>query len=507
MSAGKAPVNVGTSRQLLLDEAFVDSRQGFVPTMNPAVRWEEPLLLPEKPWEEMAIWSWLSAMEDDGLYKMWYDAWQKDPRGAYRRIPRLCYATSRDGLHWERPSLGVVEFEGSRDNNIVFAEGLGNTENPYPNLHPTYMNFQSMGTVFKDPVGPPEKRFKFIFTDLHDVRAGWSLIYGAYSPDGIRWKLCKREPIIPWHSDTMNVCFWDDRIRKYVAYVRVDVGLELRGGKWAYYTPFKARAIGRAEGDEFENLEEPEEIMRADEHDDPNLGLYYSAAVKYPHAADAYFMFPGAFYGEHKATPDTMDVQLATSRDGIHFTRWREPFVRLGREGAFDSRQIYMGVGMVRRGDDLLMYYSGRNLMHGVPSNKISGSGGIGMVRIRLDGFVSQDAPASGGRLTTIPLRTAGERLSVNMDGSAGGWLKVEVLDEQGRPLAGFGGDEADVLHGNGVDLPVTWKGSETLPALGGRPVRLRFTGKSVKLYAFQFGPSGTLKADGSEVRTGGHNE
>lgn len=307
----------------------------------------------------------------------------------------------------------------------------------------------------------------------------------------------------------MNVCFWDDRIKKYVMYVRWDEGKYLHDGKWGYFDrDFKKelegvagwednppqyksekhiRAIGRAVADDFENFSVPERILCADEYDDPNMGLYHSAAVKYPYAQDAYFMFPGAFYGEWRFPPDTLDVQMATSRDGINFTRYRDPFVRLGTEGAFDCKMIDMGVGMIRNGNDILMYYGGRNVVHAQDPSKKPGSGAIGMVRIRMDGFVSQDAKDSGGTITTVPLRFEGSALVVNMDGSANGTLKVEILDENAKPIDGFSGKDADTLYGNDINRPVTWKGSEDISALQGRPVCLRFSGKSVKLYAFQF--------------------
>jgi hypothetical protein len=158
-------------------------------------------------------------------------------------------------------------------------------------------------------------------------------------------------------------------------------------------------------------------------------------------------------------------------------------------QGAFDGGMIDRGVGMVRRGNELLMYYGGSRVDHGqLPhSHKKPGNGGIGMARIRLDGFVSQDAPPAGGMLTTVPMRCGGSRLVVNMDGSASGTLKVELLDEAGNPIEGLSGNDAHPLHGNDVNRPVSWKGGRSLSDLSSRPIRLRFTGRSVKLYAFQF--------------------
>lgn len=120
-------------------------------------------------------------------------------------------------------------------------------------------------------------------------------------------------------------------------------------------------------------------------------------------------------------------------------------------------------------------------------------SGGIGAARIRLDGFVSQDAPVTGGWLvaggilTTVPLKFSGNRLEINMNAGAGGWVKVEILDEAGNPFPQYAEDQADFLFGNAIQRVVTWQGKHELRALTGKVVRLRFIGRDVKHYAFEF--------------------
>ena len=85
-------------------------------------------------------------------------------------------------------------------------------------------------------------------------------------------------------------------------------------------------------------------------------------------------------------------------------------------------------------------------------------------------------------------MRFSGRTLTLNCDAGAGGWLKVELLDAAGQPLPGFGLDAADAVLGNGVSKPVTWQGRGDVSSAAGRPVRLRFVMRDVKLYAFQFG-------------------
>ncbi len=75
----------------------------------------------------------------------------------------------------------------------------------------------------------------------------------------------------------------------------------------------------------------------------------------------------------------------------------------------------------------------------------------------------------------------------MNLDSSSRSWLKVEILDQGGQPIPGFGEEDADRLDSNDVHCLVSWQRKEDLSALVGRSIRLRFRGQSVKLYAFQF--------------------
>ena len=73
------------------------------------------------------------------------------------------------------------------------------------------------------------------------------------------------------------------------------------------------------------------------------------------------------------------------------------------------------------------------------------------------------------------------------MDASAGGWLKVELLDEELNPVNGFTERDADFIWGNDICKTVTWNGMADLSVLKGKNLRLKFIGKNLKLYAFQF--------------------
>ena len=476
-------LTVGTDNQLLFDDVLVADKSGFTPTLSPPVRAEAPALQPERPWEARGVHHASVVAVPDG-YRLYYSGTGED--GSHS----LCVALSEDGVEWHRPDLGVVEHAGSSATNIVLRGATG--------------------SVFVDPAAPSEERFKFIGEDrtpwgVTSVNCGgarfryfkgkldtwvYPAVIGAASPDGIAWTKYPA-PIMPWYTDTQNVAFRDDRLQRYVAFVRWNEHLRL-DADGRQVGSFDYRAVARAESSDFSRFPEPSKVLEPDfsqaaDDDLAGGGLYNSAAVKYPCAANSYFIFTSAYHH----TSDTLDVQLATSRDGIAFTRWQTPFVRLGPAGAFDAKGLYMAAGIAAGDDELYLYYGGVSTRHDIDVDaKRSGDAhpaAIGRLRLRRDGFVSQDAEGERASLTTVPFELAGDRLQVNMDASSRGWLQVEILDASGHALWGYAAAEADRLLANDLRRTVTWNGNADLSALRGRRVRLRFLGSWVKLYGFRF--------------------
>ena len=158
----------------------------------------------DKPWEGDAT-NFFTIIKDDDLYKMYYEAWGYDD--SPRNI-KVCYAESRDGLHWERPNLGIVEYNGNKENNIIFEH-----------LHDNF-------TVMKDqnPNCPPEMKYKAIGYDGDDSpdvdNRQCSLVLWV-SADGIHFKhhsVIANERGI-WF-DTQNSLHWNRHDGKYYCYVR-----------------------------------------------------------------------------------------------------------------------------------------------------------------------------------------------------------------------------------------------------------------------------------------------
>ncbi len=286
----------------------------------------------------------------------------------------ICYAWSKDGIVWEKPNLGVFDYHGSKDNNIVLLSATkdwGET------------------TVFLDPVGLPDARFKTItHLNLSDPKKAGLFVHT--SPDGIHWKI-SHQRVLPLGADSANLAFYDSRLKKYVAYIRV----------WS-----PVRKVGRIETDDitkpwpFQKIEKPKymwgkdkipvasyevpTVFGSDEHDPPGSDHYEAACVQYPWADNAYFMFP-AHYRHFPQPPigkydndGLVDIQMAVSRDGIAWTRVsRDPYLSLGTEGEIDCSQMHMAIGMLRRGGKLFQYYTGYPFTHGAWDFQPLPSGGI----------------------------------------------------------------------------------------------------------------------------------
>ncbi len=483
------PVDIGDRKQLFIDNRFIKSSKNVSLIMNPPAK-IGPVLLPDRPWESEQLGFCSSVVEVGGIYKMWYRCTSLvgkpgPPFGEGEAF--ICYAESKDGRNWSKPDLGLIEFASCKDNNIVMKGVLE-------------------VVVFYDPHGTPEARYKAVANRYwpDPAKAG---IYIHTSPDGIHWNISETR-VLPLSPDTANQAMWDTRLGKYVAHIRA----------WAppgeVMDPTR-RKVARVEMDDilkprpFKPAQRPYFIWGADkipvvstefpiafEYDDEDSfssDHYNSAAVEYQWAQDAYLMFP-SFYLHFPSPPvgrlendGVLDIQLAVSRDGLKYLRLdRQPYIGRGPRGTRDSNSLYMAVGMLRNGQELMHYYAGYSETHGQATFSQPG-GSICCAIQRLDGFISADFAHDGGEMVTLKLQFRGNRLFLNVNTLEFGFLKVSILDEDGRELPEYSLEKCDPINGDFVAKVITWQGNHNLSALAGKVVQLRFVGYFSKLYAFQF--------------------
>jgi hypothetical protein len=450
-------IQLGSRRELFVDEHLIARMEGVTLKMHEP-KAHDVALVCDAPWEGNTS-GYYTLLQDGGLFRCYYrGSHHGEPGGRPSQPGVTCYAESRDGITWTKPKLGLFEFEGSKDNNIVHMGDGCSTFAPFLDTNPNC---------------PPESRYKALATMGDNVERKKNPALQAYhSADGLRWKLIRNEPVITAGSfDSQNTAFYDNERGEYRAYWRYFTGgyTDERGWK-----PSGFRAIRTATSKDFLKWENQADLQYGDA---PAAHLYTSAVRPYARAPHLFLGFPTRYQPKHQQ----VEPVLMTSRDGVHFKRWPEPMIPItapkDRDG---NRANYMTIGVLS--------LSGRERELSVYATEAYYTGPGSRVRrftFRVDGFVSVRA-ALKGELLTKPITFTGTKLVVNLVGQ--NETRVEVQDTTGQPVPGFALADCAPLKGDLLDQPVTWKGG-SLAALAGKPVQLRFVLEKTDLFAFQFIP------------------
>jgi hypothetical protein len=425
---------------------------------------------PPRRWEARLDNVCPSVVHDEatGLYQLWYFSFINQAlaaqtplaqrpaviyRGSAHEEEGLLYAMSSDGLHWERPALGLIEFEGSTANNLVMRRRTHG-------IH--------AGGVFKDDREPdPARRYKCLFRNSRERRMAV-----AFSADGLRWS----EPVLwPAHDapgDTHNNALWVPELGRYVGFTR----------GWTEPPYSGVRTVLRTESDDFVNWSAPVEVLRGrDAHDQ----VYSMQVFRY---RGLYLGLPAILHKGDREAPDwdTVTTELAWSPDTVTWHRVcpGQAFIPLGAgrypTGAYDCGCIY-SAAPIRVGDTLRVYYGGSNGLHNGWRE-----GSFNLATLPLDRFAGYvpSQPDQPGRLTTRLVQAGAEALTVNVELQPGGSLRAAVLDDQGWPLPGHGLDDCQPITTGDLAAAVRWPG-RPWNALAGRPIRLTFALTGAKLFAF----------------------
>ena len=487
---------IGSRRELFIDRALIAELNGGAQQRlhHPVPR--EIAIEHTEPWEGTGC-GYHSVFKDGDRYRMYYKAWHLDVSDGKLKTDRhplfCCYAESDDGLHWRKPELGLFEFAGSKKNNIVMISGeRGGVQ--VDAGHPA---------IFKDdnPDAPEDACYKAFFRSAKP--------YGLLpfkSHDGIHWSPMTDAPLFSGLGafDSQNLAFWDPTIGKYRAYWRIFTEGVTTDKDWK---PGGIRAIRTATSDDFLHWGPHEDLTY---EDSPPEQLYTNVIKPYHRAPHLLVGFPTRYVergwsDSMRQLPDPeqrearaeaglrygtaiTEALLMASRDGHHFTRWNEAFLRPGieRPGTWHYGHQYVAWHAVETASALpgapndLSLYAVERYWHGPGS-------ALRRYTLRLDGFVSINAPASGGELTTSPLIFSGETLRLNIATSAAGQVRVELQTPEGVPLEGFALADCSEVFGDTVDRIVTWKNGVDVGLLAGKPIRLRFQLNDADLYAYRF--------------------
>jgi hypothetical protein len=443
-----------------------------------------PIIEGDKPWENWCVGTFgrgsILYDEEEKIYKMWYAAYNEHPSA--RWIAIICYATSSDGVHWKKPELGVVEYEGGKKNNIVFT-GERCALNP---------------NVVKDPLDPdPSRKYKLLYLDWDRDHVGKGCGYGlyaAFSPDGIHWTPYEKNPVLIGIEDTHQLMGWDPKIGKWVATIRPDGERVIP----------PRRIEGRSESEDFIHWTKPTHILVQDDMDPFNIEFYGMPMMQYE---DVYLGMLWIFHNDPELEDQTVDTQLTYSVDTLIWQRAgnRKVFLPLGPRGSWDNYMVYPVQPLIV-GDEIWIYYAGYNFRHHQYRNagelqdgrRISAC--IGLAKLRLDGFVSLDAGDEGGYVVTRPFGVPppfyvkytvrvkdAKRLFINAEAKKGE-VRIELLDAnaEDQVIPGFSREECDRFNGDSVRHTVTWNGGQDLSSLMGKSFKLKFYLRNAKLYSFQ---------------------
>ncbi len=458
--AHSQPIDIGSRLELFVDRHLVQRAAGVQFVLHRPVR--QPLDAAPLPVEHM-----MSIHRVDGGFRAYYRGLDPAYTGErYSGHPgeTVAIAESADGRDWTLPRLGLHEIDGSKDNNTLLAK-----------MSPWLTNF--MPFLDTRPGVPADERWKALagYPGDGDKRQlkGEALrdrgLFAFVSADGLTWK--NRGEVIPYQAgwrhafDSPNVGFWSEAEGRYVCYFRV----------WT--EPGPLRSIGRVTSPDFLTWDAPVAV-------DPNLEgehLYTSMTTPYFRAPHIYLAFPTRFItqrGMETATDATIqnltDVMFMSCRAGSQtFDRpFRSAFIRPGLDPAqWTNRANYVAHGIVPTSPQEISIYhrSGHRYT------------------LRTDGFVSATADADPGELITRPIVFAGKQLALNFSTTAGGDLRVELLDDADNPIPGFALADCPLIIGDRIDHAVMWTGNPDLSALAGRPVRLRFVMKECDLFSYRF--------------------
>ncbi len=403
----------------------------------------------DTPWQNGGAYIYGTVLfdEDEQIYKMWYMACSD--KGIFD-----AYATSTDGINWEKPTLLKYNFSGSAQNNIIGG-------NDFPSVFKDY-----------DAVDPSKRYVMITFNELqyaHMIK---------YSADGINWV---PGPVFMKSGDVLTGA-WNEYYDKYVM-------LAKRGRvKRDFYTITSSDTTSFTVGVDATTLATPLDAIGYQRTDCYGAGLYgmYDSWL----AFDWLDKIPGtaASYGK---------VEI-----GFGFTRdieedWTRPYGTnlivpdTDTEGRIWYSMYSASYPIVVK-DEIWLYMGNWRAPHEVGDDECA----IQIAKWRKDGFASMNFGDTEGSLTTKQMIFSGNKLVLNANVLDGGFLKVALVDKDGREISGYTENDCEIITTDGTAIEVKWNGSSDLSALVGETVTMKFYGQNAELYTFTFDGAG----EGSSV-------
>jgi len=437
----------------------------------------------DKPWEGNAT-NYFTIIKDGGLYRMYYEVWGLNDKPLNIMV---CYAESRDGLHWEKPELGIVEYNGNKKNNIIIGKIPDNftvmkDENPDC---PPEMKYKALGSVLE---------IDYIDGNKRNMLALW------VSSDGIHFN---RHSIISrgYAYDTQNSLHWNRHTGKYYCYIRdyhkVDDDPQSR------FEESNVRANMVLESEDLTNWSEAQYLN----YNGECYPLYTNCVTAYPYDDRYYVGFPSRYVQRRRWTKNydrlggaekrkkrmeieprlglaVTDCVFMSSRDNVNWYRFDEAIVTPGIEDGENwiYGDCYPALGGLietpspfRNCPPELSLFMGNHRWMDSP---------VELVRYvyRRDGMASLKAPYEEKKLLTKAFTFEGSTLRLNFSTSARGCIYLRILDEYNVPIKGYSTCE---IFGDSVDRILDF--DKPLSELSGKAVKFEFTMSDAEIFSMTF--------------------
>jgi hypothetical protein len=477
------PIIQPGERQLFLDDYIIGDLNGLSRVIHQPVKYAgNPVVRADQPTDGMTIQirSAPSWDETEQVWKLWYIRFTDDGNGA----GGSGYATSKDGIHWEKPVVGVVDIRGSKANNLIMVKDDPKAFTQH---------------VFIDPHAPPESRYRGMIGP-HGRQP-------IVSADGFVFTKLDVPPIPSQDESHIN---WDETTGQYILTVKNSgpfgrsVYLSLSKDYRHWTDPqliYHADALDQELGAQYiREVEANPRMWRPtiNHPDEYNVEIYNMPVFRYEGlyiGLPTYFESSGRIPQPRGNQDGVNSPKLVSSRDLTAWTRVgdRRHFIPVSELGtdALDTGQILAASHPILMGDELWFYYSGIDVRHrpNVPKVVDEYRGAIHLAKLRRDGFVSLSTGATPGFVDTRPLVLEGGHLFINASTTAAGRITAEITDASGRSvLSGWESENCTVITGDSPRVELQWPG-RTLAELAGQLVRIRFKLEQADLYSFWVTP------------------
>ncbi len=448
-------------------------KHGLVSATNPYRPHERVLLSgdPQDP-DGLGMHYYGTVIRIGDELRMWYGG---DGDDGTVKGTRMCYAVSTDGINWEKPELGLVEFNGTRNNNLV----------QFDSEHSA-----NMGSILvvHDPEDPdPDRRFKLV-NEVHPF-----LNIAAFSPDGLHWRESEHNPVLkhnavePGGLMKYGGCFYLSgqggnvgTKRALVTYISYDFD------HWS-----DAVAVGLRK-----------DIPPYPAKPGPHAGEQVHLGASYWNRGNVILGIYGQWHGESNDRGFiSMDLGLVVSHDALYFDEPVPDFTLIHgyeilstkRKDMVRAPKAEQGQGFENIGDETLIWYWGWEAdficVARWPRDRLGYFEVVADPKPDLlmpedthtmfwNRYKNLPIDQTDPHTVSCPIRidSHATSIAVNADGiSSDSFLSVEVLDEQCRPIERLSGDAAATIHEPGLRQTAVWTRGEAID-LADQTIRVKVT-------------------------------